>query len=396
LCRACGAVGRHAHRHGAVQKVRKALFRISHHCAWTLQGATGDWRGDDPETVSSWLMLTGASFSMMIIVTFYTAQVVSSLILSTNVVRSEYTSFEEAVRHRAPMCVLQGLVGSLEEHYPDVARYNLAVPVVYYADTLTGLDEGRCSIGIIDEAIWGVLGKRPEHCTSKAVLADVVTIRALSLPIRQNMHRPISWAMEKRFAARSWTLYVDEAKQELSRDNLYLPNGCIAPGSDERRRLQDDSRSIAQKLAQGQPLGGLRGELARQRKGSRRLAVKATVAALESGSGLASGVDETVVVPLTLAGAAGPLFICFLTSSIALLLNCLGRLVARSHRHRRRRARQEAERAAAAAKRSLTFRRAANGNAVQAGQVRIRRRPTGGSRRSSPQEDSPDGQGAGV
>ena len=50
----------------------KAAFA---HLAYIFQGAIGDWRGDDPQTLSQWILLLGSSFAMLIIVTFYTAQV---------------------------------------------------------------------------------------------------------------------------------------------------------------------------------------------------------------------------------------------------------------------------------------------------------------------------------
>ena len=64
----------------------KAVSNFSFHQGVALQGCLGDWRGDDPKNLSQWVLLIGASFSMLLIITFYTAQVTQSLIFATRIV----------------------------------------------------------------------------------------------------------------------------------------------------------------------------------------------------------------------------------------------------------------------------------------------------------------------
>ena len=64
----------------------KALSAFSFHQGVALQGCLGDWRGEDPKNLSQWILLIGASFSMLLIITFYTAQVTQSLIFASRIV----------------------------------------------------------------------------------------------------------------------------------------------------------------------------------------------------------------------------------------------------------------------------------------------------------------------
>ena len=83
------------------QVALRAVTHLFKAQAFVWQGVTGDWRGDDPRTISQWVLLIGASWSMLVIITFYTAQVAASIILGART--DQIRSFEQ-VRGPANSC----------------------------------------------------------------------------------------------------------------------------------------------------------------------------------------------------------------------------------------------------------------------------------------------------
>ena len=132
-----------------------------------FQGFLGDWRGDDPSALSQWINLLGASFAMLVVITFYTAQVTRSLIFSSSV--RAVSSLEGAVAGRMPICALESMRTAFEAQYTDVAKYRLYVPVSDQMEVLTGMDSGLCDVGVLTKEMWDFVGRSdPRQCATKS------------------------------------------------------------------------------------------------------------------------------------------------------------------------------------------------------------------------------------
>ena len=84
LAKGAGADASGRNRRSTGRKMRGrawvAFKNMLFHQGLVFQGMLGDWRGDDPQVLSQWVLLIGSSFSMLVIITFYTAEVTHSLI----------------------------------------------------------------------------------------------------------------------------------------------------------------------------------------------------------------------------------------------------------------------------------------------------------------------------
>jgi hypothetical protein len=81
------------------RKMARVLTRLLKGQAFVWQGATGDWRGEDPRTVSQWVLLIGSSWSMLVIITFYTAQVAATVIFPSRSI-AQVASFHQVMTFR--------------------------------------------------------------------------------------------------------------------------------------------------------------------------------------------------------------------------------------------------------------------------------------------------------
>lgn len=131
-----------------------ALSDLVYHQANTFQGALGDWRGDDPRNLSQWVLLIGATFSFLVVLTFYTAQVTQNMIFDSGH-PTEVRSIEEGIDRGLTICIPEGsgIKPAFEGSFPQVAAADLIV-LVHYSMLLPSMDLGLCDIVLMSTSDW--------------------------------------------------------------------------------------------------------------------------------------------------------------------------------------------------------------------------------------------------
>jgi len=290
LAKGAGADASGRNRRSTGRKMRGrawvAFKNMLFHQGLVFQGMLGDWRGDDPQVLSQWVLLIGSSFSMLVIITFYTAEVTHSLIYRGRTSTS-ITSFTDVIAQNMPVCALESMRTAFEAHFTDeyerARLHSLYVPVSDMSDVLVGMEDGRCTVGVMTQEMWAFAGlTAADHCTSKTALSTMLISLDVAFPITANLVRPLSWAISMAVENGEWE-YV-RAMNELQ----FKPSGGCSTTAG--RRLTE-----------------------------RRLKALAVVSS--SSASAASG----TILQLDLTGAAGPLIIAVLTATLALLINMVER-----------------------------------------------------------------------
>jgi len=326
-----------------LRRVLAAFQSLAYHEALVLQGCVGDWRGDDPRNLSQWILLIGASFSMLVITTFYTAQVTQNLIFANKQVITA-ASMAEVIDHRLTICSLEAIRPAFESYHPEVGTLGLYRPVPDMPAVLAGMDDGTCQVGVVPMDSWDYLtASDPTICQTKTVLDATVYDTAVAMPVRGELAAPITWAIDRGVETGRWAMAVEAAKSRF-----LPPVSCELAQSDSRRRkLRGTSGSVSGSdaavaarpaAAAGAALvgrlqtppshrGGARRELRAQNSGA---AASATVSSTTD--------EESVSGQLDLTGAAGPFIIAFLTALAALTVNIVERclyVATKQAKHRR-------------------------------------------------------------
>jgi len=106
--------------------------------------------------VSQWVLLIGTSWSMLVIITFYTAQVAATVIFDQRT--TQITSFTQAIEQNLKICGLNVLQQEIEERYDAVRTRRLFVGWEQYRDVVVGMNTlvntGACDVGLITEDVY--------------------------------------------------------------------------------------------------------------------------------------------------------------------------------------------------------------------------------------------------
>jgi len=298
------------------KRIWKALSNLSYHEGMMLQGSMGDWRGEDPRNLSEWILLVGVTFSMLVIVTFYTAQVTQNLIFQKEATPS-VRSMQEVIDRRMKICSLEAFYAQFSAIYTDVVSFGLMRNTSDFTEVVAGLDDGTCDVGIISEDHWTfIAGESPEICSAKGVLTSTLIHAHVAFPIADALAKPLAFAFDKAVKEGAFTLALANAEAR------FLPQTrCQVPGGG-RRRLSAEGRqpSAPTKAAKRQ----LKASASRPSGAVASSTISSTAESVES------------TQQLTVHGAAGPLIIAALAATTALVVHVLERLLALSgHRTRR-------------------------------------------------------------
>jgi len=303
-----------------------SLTDVFYHQGVVIKGCMGDWRGDDPSTLSGWILLIGASFSMLVITSFYQAQVAITLLFEKQDV--QFTSLDEVIDAQKKVCMLQAMQAAFEATYD---RAMVTSAPGGFSGLLEAMDDDDiCSVAVMPQEVWEQLGLGvSDHCKTKSALAATVFSISLVFPVRPELVLPLSYAFEFGREQGVWGEVWNSAS------NAHMPtvsSSCEVspPASDaSRRRLASPLRQGASEALQEED-GPSAQTVASQnhvkpRQDSRRLAgsaasVASATASTNSNSGSAANT-------LKITGAGGALIIAVLMATAALLLNCIGRVL---------------------------------------------------------------------
>ena len=180
-----------------------------------IKGWHGYTVGDisvEHQTSGSWLTAVGVGFSVLVLLTGYSAVVTTSLLTKSRV---EIRTLEEGIAKGYNFCANADMRPAL------VAQNKRLGPLLVTAsnmDILDKMDNGECDAAIAHRDFWYAtrLFGNVDHCdkggSPKVALPGVVTIVANSLPVRQDLLGPLSWMLQNKREAGFYEQFVDEAK----------------------------------------------------------------------------------------------------------------------------------------------------------------------------------------
>ena len=147
-----------------------------------------------PTTNIGRLCLLVFAFSSLLLITYYAAQVTSSMVVKTSAA-GEVASLQEAIDRGYTFCLLQAISSSVYLRYP-----NLDAISVRNADAvLAGLEDGTCQAGFVTVDEWR---KRiNDHCHRLVLLDSSVYSIANAYPVRDDLQAPMSWAITRALSA---------------------------------------------------------------------------------------------------------------------------------------------------------------------------------------------------
>jgi len=254
------------------------------------------------------VLLIGSSWSMLVIITFYTAQVAATVIFPSRSI-AQVASFHQALSMDLRICGLSAMQQSIEAHSRAMRLNGLYVPVSDYRDILTSMDSGQCDVGIFTgHAYISYVLPDANYCATFVLLDATIESLSVALPVSDAVRGPLSWLTMNAAEKGDWSRSLTQAIQDF-----VPPARCdqsINMGAMSGRRLA----AVGEMPSEGVHFGRL---LANRASGP----VSGSVA---SNSGVQGA--ENTFEQLDLTGAAGPLFMAWFAASLALLINLAGRV----------------------------------------------------------------------
>jgi len=236
---------------------------------------------------------------------------------------ASFGSFDDVRKSATKVCGVASMEAALKAAYPDWGARDLYVPTSGFKHILDAMDAGECDAGVMPLEIWEQFGQSDDgHCRSKLALPATIMSLSTVLPLRPELARPLSWAIEKAREQGDWAVALNQAEE----DHL-PPPACQAAVSARGKSVAESPRR-------------------RRLQSRRRLQRKIVGASAASASSTASASgDDSEGSQLELEGAAGPCIIAVITSTLALLIYTVERILHVNYSKERRRSRARTDRA---------------------------------------------------
>ncbi|KAL3907396.1 MAG: hypothetical protein SGPRY_010185, partial [Prymnesium sp.] len=170
-------------------------------------------------TSGSWLTNVMVGFTVLVMVTGYTAAVTTQLIQRES---STITGIQDGIRRGHRFCVHTVVKEALVGTYPGLKA--LTVDQDQGVAELDAMDKNLCDTVITTSLYWeNAVTIHPEHCDNKIRLQETVFSLPNAYPVRAELERVLSWAITKRVERGLYASLQDEARANYTRPDRGCP-----------------------------------------------------------------------------------------------------------------------------------------------------------------------------
>ena len=189
----------------------------------------GDFRFT-PHSPQSWIVFLGFSFLILVGTSNYTAVVTAAGVVRS--LQASVSSLEEGIERGLTFCGWASNEAGLVAAHPRLRFVGLGDGKAIFQ----GMDNGLCDGAIMDLDAWeaarsGLFSPREDdvryaahptgaanwHCDTKTLLPATVFSVDMAFPVRADLQRSLSWAINVAREDGSW------AEQKAEAENLFLP-----------------------------------------------------------------------------------------------------------------------------------------------------------------------------
>ena len=214
-----------SYQDGQVQSVWECLMGGSFVVA-ILKGVHAFSQGEvavDVKTSGVWLTQFVLGFTVLVMVTGYTALVTTQLLQAS---ASRISSMEQAVNMGMTFCAQNIIHADLLARFPGLRAQQLVETYQGAKPDLDRMDDGDCDAAILSGGYWFAarIGNRTHaavHCGTKVRLPESVATFTIAMPVVDAIARGISWRMDAEVRTGQYMRLEQEAI-----DN-YTVNACV-------------------------------------------------------------------------------------------------------------------------------------------------------------------------
>ena len=147
-----------------------------------------------PASNSGKLAMLSFSFTTLLVVTFYAAQVTSNMVRRDQA-EGTVQSLDEAIDRDYTFCLLQAISTSVLSRHPALR----VVSVQNASEVFNKLDSGECKAGFVTADEWRK--NINSQCHNKVLLDSSVYSMGNAYPVRDDLQAPMSWAITRALSA---------------------------------------------------------------------------------------------------------------------------------------------------------------------------------------------------
>jgi hypothetical protein len=193
---------------------------------------------------ASWFLQFFVGLATVVISVAYQSLVTADLMEQQ---QGAVSSFKEAIRQNYKFCVLSSSKDELLTRFSGDGLAIFQLVDTASSALLKGIDDGECDGALLSATYWnpkGLLGQEGEkHSTSKVRLPESILLMPISMPVRKEIAREMTFLIDERIAQGSFQKEMEDSRA------LFLPG---------MGKLYQESESVATAtLMDATDLGGI-------------------------------------------------------------------------------------------------------------------------------------------